>query len=193
MPCGCRATSDSHGRAICGHKGLYIGVPAPPGQPGSRWKSSSFAGGCEVCSGSGVLRGRPEKKLQAKRPLEYLTHIWLDLPSGREVDKSWANYEGRDADIRCRFEAGESQERIAKLYEMSQGNVSRILNGNHQRPLGRYGDGVHVKRPTDAELDVIAEDLCELLEARADLIDEERGLWKPWRVARALVMHTCPY
>jgi hypothetical protein len=75
------------------------------------------------------------------------------------------NTAGRDADIRRRYEAEETQERIAKLYKLNQGTVSRVLNGNHQRPLGRYGEGGR-KSPNPAERARLWRELHELSSAQ---------------------------
>jgi transcriptional regulator with XRE-family HTH domain len=97
---------------------------------------------------------------------------WIDwtqlhLSVDRRVGPEWATTpKGRDADIRRRHEAGETQQHIADIYEVDRSTISRIVNGNPQRPLGRYGDHWHVKRPTQAEYDRIARELSDLLDER---------------------------
>lgn len=138
----------------------------------------------------------------------------LEVGHGR-VGPEWAtSATGRDADIRRRYDEGESQKRIAEFYEMTQGNVSRILNGNHQRPLGKYGSG-GIKKPTSAELEAIRRYESQLLAGtwKADrnrMLGEtdphlDRSPWphlpsnprtgepKLWFWGRIPSMHSCPY
>jgi hypothetical protein len=88
----------------------------------------------------------------------------------RRVGPEWATHpEGEDADMRRRYQNGATQEEIAKLYGLDQSTVSRRLNGNHQRPLGKYGNGEPVKRPPAAELAAINREVQEL----------RNGTWRP--------------
>jgi hypothetical protein len=109
---------------------------------------------------------------------KWIDHLQLGDVGDTRVGADWARTEGRDADIRRRYENGATQMQIGDLYRLDQGTISRIINGNHQRPRGKYGAGKHIKRPTQLELDRIAQDLCDLLDERG-----ERPL--PWD------MHTC--
>jgi hypothetical protein len=99
---------------------------------------------------------------------------WIDWTQLRaagdsRVNSSWSTTPpGRDADIHRRHENGATQADIARLYELTQSTVSRILNGNHQRPLGRYGNG-GVKGPSPAEVAAIEREVKQLRE----------GTWQP--------------
>jgi hypothetical protein len=178
MPCGCRATFDSDERPICGRVGF-----GPDIDP-ERYRAP--AGGCEVCGGTGVLIGRPDKNLHAGGRVglwhdgKWRDWTQFDESVDRRVGPDWATTpKGRDADIRRRHEAGESQKHIADIYEVDRSTISRIVNENHQRPLGRYGDRWHVKRPTQAEYDRIARELSDLLDERDARLQRIRDREEP--------------